>query len=441
MDELLKKKKTDDDQTSQNANGNNLDLLSCFFPNANVLQQQILANQTAAAVALMTWPIHLRAQLASVMRVPSQQSLLGSWPSLTNTPELTQKVGKKLHKSLGSNDVPIVSTTSDVLPQKRVVKRKQHPETIKKLDTLKMNEHIVPTLNNHLIPHSSDSTTEVTPISVKDPTKDKVFTCKICNRSFGYKHVLQNHERTHTGEKPFECSQCHKRFTRDHHLKTHMRLHTGEKPYSCSHCDRQFVQVANLRRHLRVHTGERPYTCEICESRFSDSNQLKAHMQIHSGEKPFECGQCHSKFRRRHHLMSHKCGSSTMSSDQVSHNSETSDESLDLSKTSSSFRKCNRMLHEMKTPTLGDEPLDLRNEISPDVKLMNNFMTKFNESKNLMLPIPSINYIPEQTEPEDLSMHSPKSSVSMDELEELDDAPTLYMKLQHKNKMAEAVLL
>jgi hypothetical protein len=60
--------------------------------------------------------------------------------------------------------------------------------------------------------------------------REKVFTCKVCNRSFGYKHVLQNHERTHTGEKPFECKVCNKRFTRDHHLKTHMRLHTGEKP-------------------------------------------------------------------------------------------------------------------------------------------------------------------------------------------------------------------
>ena len=137
--------------------------------------------------------------------------------------------------------------------------------------------------------------------------KDKVFTCKICNRSFGYKHVLQNHERTHTGEKPFECKVCHKRFTRDHHLKTHMRLHTGEKPYSCTHCERQFVQVANLRRHLRVHTGERPYKCEICSSCFSDSNQLKAHILIHKGEKPFSCESCKGTFRRRHHLMHHAC--------------------------------------------------------------------------------------------------------------------------------------
>uniref|UniRef100_A0A1E1XMV3 Putative c2h2-type zn-finger protein n=1 Tax=Amblyomma sculptum TaxID=1581419 RepID=A0A1E1XMV3_AMBSC len=141
----------------------------------------------------------------------------------------------------------------------------------------------------------------------REAPRDKVFTCTVCRRCFGYKHVLQNHERTHTGEKPFECRECHKRFTRDHHLKTHMRLHTGEKPYHCTHCDRQFVQVANLRRHLRVHTGERPYACELCDSKFSDSNQLKAHMLIHKGEKPFECQLCLGRFRRRHHLMHHKC--------------------------------------------------------------------------------------------------------------------------------------
>ncbi|XP_023211673.1 zinc finger protein 316-like [Centruroides sculpturatus] len=139
------------------------------------------------------------------------------------------------------------------------------------------------------------------------PSRDKMFVCNVCNRCFGYKHVLQNHERTHTGEKPFECPECHKRFTRDHHLKTHMRLHTGEKPYVCGACKRRFVQVANLRRHVRVHTGEKPYECKLCPSRFSDSNQLKAHMLIHKGEKPFECSKCLGRFRRRHHLMHHKC--------------------------------------------------------------------------------------------------------------------------------------
>ncbi|XP_054722539.1 zinc finger protein 316-like [Uloborus diversus] len=135
----------------------------------------------------------------------------------------------------------------------------------------------------------------------------RTFECPVCGRTFGYKHVLQNHERTHTGEKPFECPECHKRFTRDHHLKTHLRLHTGERPYRCPHCERHFVQVANLRRHLRVHTGERPYACGACEARFSDSNQLRAHTLIHRGEKPFQCAQCRGRFRRRHHLAHHKC--------------------------------------------------------------------------------------------------------------------------------------
>ena len=152
----------------------------------------------------------------------------------------------------------------------------------------------------------SGSTTSTTTVG-QGGARERNFVCPICERSFGYKHVLQNHERTHTGEKPFECKECKKRFTRDHHLKTHMRLHTGEKPYNCHHCDRQFVQVANLRRHLRVHTGERPYQCTSCDSKFSDSNQLKAHVLIHNGEKPFPCGKCGGRYRRRHHLIHHKC--------------------------------------------------------------------------------------------------------------------------------------
>ena len=40
--------------------------------------------------------------------------------------------------------------------------------------------------------------------------------------------------------------------------------------------------------------------------------------------------------------------------------------------------------------------------------------------------------IPEQTEPEDLSMHTPRSNLSTDELEELDDAATMFMKLKQR---------
>jgi hypothetical protein len=131
--------------------------------------------------------------------------------------------------------------------------------------------------------------------------------------------------------------------------------------------------------------------------------------------------------------MSHKCGSSV---DHTSRNSEASDESLDLAKTTSHFQKCHQILQGL---TGSDEPLNLSPEVVPNGKLMSNFMAKFNESKN---HVPQINYIqsemPEQTSAIDLSIHSPKS-VSMDE-EELEDAATLYLKLQHKKKISKSGL-
>lgn len=92
-------------------------------------------------------------------------------------------------------------------------------------------------------------------IDKKDSTKSKVFECKFCGKAFGYKHVLQNHEKVHTGEKAYQCTKCNKYFRRDHHLKVHMRQHSGERPFSCDFetCDRKFAQVANLRRHKKTH--------------------------------------------------------------------------------------------------------------------------------------------------------------------------------------------
>lgn len=94
-------------------------------------------------------------------------------------------------------------------------------------------------------------------IEITEPgtRKKKIFKCDLCTKTFGYKHVLQNHEKVHTGEKPYSCEQCNKSFRRDHHLKVHMRLHSGEKPFTCTEpmCQRRFVQVANLRRHLKTH--------------------------------------------------------------------------------------------------------------------------------------------------------------------------------------------
>lgn len=53
-------------------------------------------------------------------------------------------------------------------------------------------------------PVSSNCPTPMSIISTTGsniPGRSKTFECKVCRRKFGYKHVLQNHERIHTGEK------------------------------------------------------------------------------------------------------------------------------------------------------------------------------------------------------------------------------------------------
>lgn len=305
--------------------------------------QLLMASQFMAAsgLAIPTNPAFFHPSLLAPLGWPTP-----SPPSPTNMNQ-SMSPASKVRKLNNNNNNNIVTSSTNEL--KNGNKRwKEEPEA--------------------LSPTSSNSPPSSTDISTKEINRDKQFTCTICNRSFGYKHVLQNHERTHTGEKPFECPECHKRFTRDHHLKTHMRLHTGERPYHCEHCDRQFVQVANLRRHLRVHTGERPYACEFCSAKFSDSNQLKAHLLIHTNEKPFDCERCHSRFRRRHHLLHHKCGFDKDTKVEI-------DETEEISRPRARITPPAPM--DVHTPPI----------ISP------------------ILSLPMVcSSLPEQTEPEDLSM-------------------------------------
>lgn len=464
--------------------------ISMFSP------QMLAANHTAAAL--------MAARLASAAPNFYPHHLLGNWqmpPNNTSPPisPISPALSVKSVKKINNNNNIVSTTTKELMPNNNNTITNNNfkggkiiePITVKKTATKRKTTRVkkelmssptyhpfgmdIPQIVHDISPgpispptsgsspqsigsieHQSPSSSSVPTTSTKDPTRDKHFTCKTCSRSFGYKHVLQNHERTHTGEKPFECPECSKRFTRDHHLKTHMRLHTGEKPYHCNHCDRKFVQVANLRRHLRVHTGEKPYTCDLCQTKFSDSNQLKAHMLIHNNAKPFQCHSCNARFRRNHHLRNHKCNinspptpamSPAMSIDNksASSRSDASEHSLDLSITvmKQMHLKQELQARRQQPPTFvtmetneNDShqlPLDLsmedgsecnekRNRKSHDVRRILRMPTQ-------ILHVPTD--LPEQTEPEDLSMHSPRSASpisNVDDLDDLDDAESLNRK-------------
>ena len=68
----------------------------------------------------------------------------------------------------------------------------------------------------------------------------RLFSCKICPKSFIKSGNLTKHQRTHTKEKPYACNSCPKQFSQSIHLTTHKRTHTKEKPYVCNICPKKF---------------------------------------------------------------------------------------------------------------------------------------------------------------------------------------------------------
>ncbi|KAF2883135.1 hypothetical protein ILUMI_23052 [Ignelater luminosus] len=171
-------------------------------------------------------------------------------------------------------------------------------------------------------------------------TGERPHKCEVCGKGFIQAIALQDHKRIHTGETPFVCSYCGKRFRVSAKHKTHLLRHLiengntanpngsfkcnvcnrflisrktlnthmlthGEKRFLCSWCGKGFVTKAGLNSHSKVHTGIKPYSCTKCNKTFSQQGSLKSHTYTHTGEKPFVCKLCPKAFAQPNHLKEH----------------------------------------------------------------------------------------------------------------------------------------
>jgi uncharacterized Zn-finger protein len=137
---------------------------------------------------------------------------------------------------------------------------------------------------------------------LKKHTKEKPYSCTVCDLKFSQNSSLTQHLKTHNDEKIFPCTfeNCDKTFSRNEHLKTHLKIHLGIKDLVCDFkdCDFSTGDSSTLVKHKRTHTGEKPYHCDQCDYKCTVSCSLITHLRTHSGEKPFTCTweNCTSKF-------------------------------------------------------------------------------------------------------------------------------------------------
>jgi len=99
------------------------------------------------------------------------------------------------------------------------------------------------------------STFMVTSVAEQADTGPSGFSCKKCDKIFGFKSNLTRHMKTHTGGRPYVCcyERCGKGFAQKGDLDTHMRAHTVEKPFGCKECGKSFSRNSNLKAHMKVH--------------------------------------------------------------------------------------------------------------------------------------------------------------------------------------------
>ena len=93
---------------------------------------------------------------------------------------------------------------------------------------------------------------------VHTKTKDKI--CPNCGEAFRLNETFKIHLLRHTGDRQFPCEVCGKSFFTERDIKQHVKIHT--MPYKCDKCDKTFGSKNALNEHQLKHIGIK-YECRF----------------------------------------------------------------------------------------------------------------------------------------------------------------------------------
>ncbi|XP_062978555.1 zinc finger protein 287-like [Elgaria multicarinata webbii] len=105
------------------------------------------------------------------------------------------------------------------------------------------------------------------------------YECPECGKSFRAKHLLLDHQNSHT-EKQYERG---KSFPCENKLMTHQIAHTGVKPFLCAECGEDFYWEDALMSHMKTHGFQPAHECSECGQSFDQRDQLVRHQRSHAG--------------------------------------------------------------------------------------------------------------------------------------------------------------
>ena len=176
--------------------------------------------------------------------------------------------------------------------------------------------------------------------------KDQI--CATCGKTFGDKHKLRLHSKSHLrkeakikGDSSLSenlyhyCDKCDKKFSRPAPLRHHIQslhenfkytcslctktlrtmnmknmhkiqVHSTDKRYQCRFCDKR-DSMSRIKIHERVHEDSK-FQCNFCGKKMKSPDALEEHERYHTGEKPFKCPACDSAFVSNKRLGQHTRG-------------------------------------------------------------------------------------------------------------------------------------